>query len=180
MSRVSRAAPHLSLEAVEQKLKSTESYWHRQKWLIVYNGLVDPRPASAICASQQRFAIAKQTGVSVGTVHKVISQYNQLGVAALETPGKGGRYNSYLTREQEKEFLAKFFEQAAKGQIPTVTQIKIAYEQLVWHPVHKTTIYRLLDRHQWRKIVPRPCHVKANPQEQEAFKKTFSNRSNKF
>jgi hypothetical protein len=95
MSRVSRAAPHLSLEAVEQKLKSTESYWHRQKWLIVYNGLVDPRPASAI---------AKQTGVSVGTVHKVSSQYNQLGVAALETPGKGGRYNSYLTREQEKEF----------------------------------------------------------------------------
>jgi transposase len=66
---------------VEQKLKSTESYWHRQKWLIVYNGLVDPRPASAI---------AKQTGVSVGTVHKVSSQYNQLGVAALETPGKGG------------------------------------------------------------------------------------------
>jgi hypothetical protein len=71
MSRVSRAAPHLSLEAVEQKFKSTDSYWHRQKWLIVYNGLVDPRPASAICASQQRFAIAKQTGVSVGTVHKV-------------------------------------------------------------------------------------------------------------
>jgi transposase len=116
MSRVSRAAPHLSLEAVEQKLKSTDSYWHRQKWLIVYNGLVDPRPASAI---------AKQTGVSVATVHKVISQYNQLGVAALETAGKGGRYNSYLTREQEKEFLGKFFEQAAKGQIPTVTQIKI-------------------------------------------------------
>jgi transposase len=171
MSRGSRAAPHLSLEAVEQKLKSTDSYWHRQKWLIVYNGLVDPRPASAI---------AKQTGVSVATVHKVISQYNQLGVAALETPGKGGRYNSYLTREQEKEFLGKFFEQAAKGQIPTVTQIKIAYEQLVGHPVHKTTIYRLLDRHQWRKIVPRPCHVKADPQEQEAFKKTFSNRSNKF
>ncbi len=104
MSRVSRAAPHLSVEAVEQKLKSAESYWHRQKWLIVYNGLVDPRPASAI---------AKQAGVSVATVHKVISQYNQIGVAALETPGKGGRYNSYLTREQEEEFLAKFFEQAA-------------------------------------------------------------------
>jgi transposase len=104
MSRVSRAVPHLSLEAVEQKLKSANNYWHRQKWLVVYNGLVDPRPASAI---------AKQTGVSVATVHKVISQYNRQGVAALEKPGKGGRYNSYLTREQEKEFLAKFFEQAA-------------------------------------------------------------------
>ncbi len=34
-------------------------------------------------------------------------------------------------------------------------QIKISYEQLVGHPVHKATIYRLLDRYQWRKIVPR-------------------------
>jgi transposase len=57
--------------------------------------------------------IAKQTGVSVATVHKVISQYNQMGVTALETAGKGGRYNSYLTQEQEKGFLGKFFEQAA-------------------------------------------------------------------
>ncbi len=170
MSRVSRAASHLSVEAVEQKLKSASSYWHRQKWLIVYNGLVDPRPAAEI---------AKQIGVSVATVHKVISQYNQMGVTALETAGKGGRYNSYLTQEQEKGFLGKFFEQAAKGQIPTVSQIKIAYEQWVGHSVHKTTIYRLLDRHQWRKIVPRPCHVKADPQAQEAFKKTFNNRSNK-
>ncbi len=75
MRRVSRAAPHLSVEAVQQKLQSARSYWHRQKWLIVYNGLVDPRPAAEI---------AKQTGVSVATVHKVISQYNQIGVAALE------------------------------------------------------------------------------------------------
>jgi transposase len=158
------------VEAVEQKLKSAHSYWHRQKWLIVYNGLIAPRPAAEI---------AKQIGVSVATVHKVISRYNQIGVAALEAAGKGGRFNSYLTKEQEKEFLAKFFEQAAKGQIPTVTRMKIAYEQLVGHQVHKTTIYRLLDRHQWRKIVPRPCHVKAAPQEQEAFKKTFSSRLNK-
>jgi hypothetical protein len=69
MKRVSRAAPHLSVEAVQQKLQSARSYWHGQKWLIVYNGLVDPRPAAEI---------AKQTGVSVATVHKVISQYNQI------------------------------------------------------------------------------------------------------
>src|ERR671932_769072 len=170
MSRVSRAAPHLSLEAVEQKLKSAKCYVNKKKCQVVYNGLIAPRPASAI---------AKQTGVSVATVHKVISQYNRQGVDALEKPGKGGRYNSYLTKEQEKEFLAKFFEQAAKGQIPTVTQMKIAYEQLVGQSVHKTTIYRLLDRHQWRKIVPRPCHIKADLQQQEDFKKTFSSRSNK-
>ena len=163
MSRVSIAAPHLSIEAVKQKMKSAGSYWHRQKWLVVYNALIDPRPAEAI---------AQHTGVSVGTVHKVISQYNRLGAEALSTPGKGGRRNQYLTLEQEKEFLAVFKEKAILGQIATAASIKQAYEKLVGQTVHKTTIYRLLERHEWRKIVPRPCHIKADPEEQEAFKKT--------
>jgi hypothetical protein len=39
--------------------------------------------------------------------------------------------------------------------------------------VHISTIYRLLDRHGWRKLVPRPRHPKANPEEQAIFKKPF-------
>ncbi len=50
------------------------------------------------------------------------------------------------------------------------------YEELVGRTVHKTTIYRLLERHQWRKIVPRQSHPKADPKEQEAFKKTSLGR----
>lgn len=170
MSRVSHAAPYLDVEAVKQKLKTSRSFWSRQKWLIIYNALVDPRPASAI---------AQHTAVSVGTVHKVISQYNRNGATALENPGKGGRRNCNLTLKQEKEFLATFFEKARLGQIATTAEIKLAYEKLVGHTVHKTTIYRLLDRHEWRKIVPRPKHIKASPEEQEAFKKTFTPRLNK-
>ena len=37
----------------------------------------------------------------------------------------------------------------------------------------KTTIYRLLDRHGWRKIVPRSKHVNADREKQEELKKTF-------
>lgn len=76
MSRLSIAAPHLSANAIKQKIKSAGNYWHRQKWLVVYNGLVDPRPAEEI---------AQHIGVSVSTVHKVISQYNRLGASALAT-----------------------------------------------------------------------------------------------
>lgn len=166
MGRVSQAAPHLSVEEVKTKLKAAVSYWPRQKWLVIYNALVDPRPAAEI---------AKHTGISVASVHKLLSQYNRWGAEAIETPGKGGRYNYYLTLEQEQEFLAKFFEKAARGQVATATEIKIAYEELVGHGVHKTTIYRLLDRHKWRQIVPRPSHIKADPNTQEEFKKTFSN-----
>ena len=171
MSRVSIAAPHLSANAIKKKIKSSVNYWHRQKWLVVYNGLVDPRPA---------LEIAQHTGVSVGTVHKVISQYNKLGAEALATPGKGGRRNQYLTLEQETKFVATFKEKAVKGQIATAGEIKLAYEKLVGHPVHKTTIYRLLNRHSFRKIVPRACHIKSNTEEQEAFKKTSSKRLQSF
>ena len=170
MSRVSSTAPHLSAEAIKQKIKSADSYWNRQKWLVVYNGLVDPRPAAEI---------AQHTGVSVGSVHKVISQYNRLGADALALPGKGGRRNQYLTLEQEKAFVASFREKATKGQIARVAEIKLAYEKLVGRTVHKTTIYRLLDRHEWRKIVPRPRHIKADAEEQQAFKKTFAPQLNK-
>ena len=170
MSRVSIASPDLAVEVVKQKMKSAQKFWERQKWLVVYNALVDSRPAKAI---------AHHTGVSVGTVHKVISQYNTKGSAALETHGKGGRRNCNLTLEQEKEFLAAFFEKATRGQIATTGEIQLASEKLVGHTVHKTTIYRLLDRHEWRKIVPRPCHIKAALEAQEAFKKTFRSKSNK-
>ena len=163
MSRISIAAPHLDVEVVKEKIKSTRSFWQRQKWLVVYNAMVHPRRASEI---------AKHTGVSVGTVHKVISQYNRKGAVTLSTPGKGGRRNEYLTLEQEKAFLAKFKHKAIKGEIATTAEIKLAYEELVGQSVHKTTIYRLLDRHEWRKVVPRPCHTKADPEEQETFKKT--------
>jgi len=42
--------------------------------------------------------------------------------------------------------------------------------------VHLTSIYRLLDRHGWRKLVPRPRHPKATPEEQAACKKTLRRR----
>jgi hypothetical protein len=38
------------------------------------------------------------------------------------------------------------------------------------------TIYRLLHRHRWRKLVPRPRHPKANAEEQATFKKLPSKR----
>ena len=141
--------------------------WVRQYWWIIYNALVAPRKAQEI---------ALHTGVSVSTVHRVISVYNRLGVAALETPGKGGRRHEYLTLPEEKAFLAPFFAQAERGEIATVAEIQRAYEAKVGHEVDDSTIYRLLNRHGWRKLMPRPRHPQADLQEQEQFKKTLKPR----
>jgi len=45
MSQGTQAFPHLHLETVKQKLKTATNYWERQKWLVVYTAMVDPRPA---------------------------------------------------------------------------------------------------------------------------------------
>ncbi len=46
MGQVTQAFPHLELEAVKQKLKQANKYWQRQKWLVIYNAMIDPRPAA--------------------------------------------------------------------------------------------------------------------------------------
>ena len=82
MARVTRAASHLSLAEVQKRMRTDPRAMSRQRWLIIYNALVEPRPAEEI---------ARHCGVSKATVHAVISRYNRLGVAAIETKGQGGR-----------------------------------------------------------------------------------------
>ena len=164
MSQVTQAFPHLNLEAVKHKVKTSDKHWQRQKWLVIYNAMIDPRPAADI---------AMHVGVSKGFVRQVIQQYNRQGEAALSTPGKGGRRNCYLSWSAEKQLIDSFKEKARKGHIATVREIKITYEELCGFSVHKTTIYRVLERHQWRKIVPRPSHPKKDSSAVEEFKKTL-------
>jgi len=57
-----------------------------------------------------------------------------------------------------------------------VAQIQRAYEAKVGHEVDDSTIYRLLARHGWRKLMPRPRHPQADPQAQAQFKKTLRRR----
>jgi hypothetical protein len=44
VARVTKAAEHLSLEEVKQRVKSDPRPLYRQRWLIIYNALVDPIP----------------------------------------------------------------------------------------------------------------------------------------
>jgi transposase len=165
--RITRAAKHLSVHEVKERMNTGVRPWVRQHWWIIYNALVAPRKAEEI---------ALHTGVSTTTVHRVIATYNRQGPAALETPGRGGRRHQYLTLPEEKEFLAPFFAQAENGEIAIVAQIQRAYEARVEHEVDESTIYRLLNRHGWRKLMPRSRHPQADPQEQERLKKTLKRR----
>jgi transposase len=162
MGNITKAVNHLNPEQVKEKMKESKDTRQLVRWQIVYNALVDPRKAEDIAAN---------VGASKSLVQKMVSRYNREGPQAIEIKSCGGRYHEYLSVEEEEKFLTPFFQQAERGELTTVREIQSAYEEQVGNSVHETTIYRLLERHNWRKLLPRSVHPKADVQAQEDFKK---------
>jgi transposase len=119
--------------------------------------------------------IAQLLGWSTATVHVIHSRWAKEGEAIFELRGRGGRHHQHLSPDQEAQVLAPFVAQANAGGMLKVAEIQQAYEQRVGKSVAPSTVYRLLDRHGWRKVVPRPRHPKTNRTGQAAFKKTAPN-----
>jgi len=116
--------------------------------------------------------IAQITGYKLQTVRNIHSSFLKQGIKALKVNQKGGRYNSVLTFNEEKKFIQEFDDKAKKGGIIEVSKIHKAYEEKAKQKVAKSTVYRMLDRHNWRKITPRPSHPKSSIEAIEKFKKT--------
>ena len=116
--------------------------------------------------------IAQLLGWSTATVHVIHSRWAKEGEALFELRPRGGRRHQNLSAEQEVAMLAPFIAQAEAGGMLKVAEIQRVYEKRVGKTVAPSTIYRLLERHGWRKVMPRPRHPKADLAAQAAFKKT--------
>ena len=119
--------------------------------------------------------IAETIGWSVSRVKQIQGRYFREGTHAFQGCGRGGRRRENLTIKEEKSLLADFEEKAVKGGVLVVSEIKTAYEREVGGKVPKSTVYRMLARHGWRKIAPRPRHPQSDAEKQEAWKKNSRN-----
>src|SRR5258706_15507003 len=81
-----------------------------------------------------------------------------------------------MTVGGEKGFLAFFAKARGVGEILDIHDLKTAFEQAIGHSTSNSTIYNLLARHGWRKLMPRPFHPKRDLAAQNDFKKTASHR----
>lgn len=118
-------------------------------------------------------------GWSQSTVKIIQSRYLREGEKVLLGKGRGGKRYSNLTEQEEDDLLSSFLEKARTGGVLVVGEIKAAYEKKAGKQVPKSTVYRMLARHGWRKIVPRPKHPKAEISAQEEFKKNSLGLSRK-
>jgi transposase len=101
----------------------------------------------------------------------LVRKFIEQGIESiLET--KHTSNNRRMTFDEESEFLRGFDELAKIGQIITVTGILKKFEEVTGKESNTTTIYQLLKRHGWRKIMPRPEHPgKATDEEIDSSKK---------
>ena len=111
--------------------------------------------------------------VSKQAVWLWVGQYNRRGPAGLEREGRGGRRWGFLSLEQEARLLRSLEQRAQKGEVLTAKRVMPLLSEAAGRAVSRAYVYRVLHRHRWRKLSPRPRHVKASLRKQEAFKKTF-------
>ena len=149
-------------ESLEQLLKKVKTKTHFQRvqclWL-----------RAALDLSSQDVALA--IGWKASSVRHLQAQYLKEGEPVLAASKRGGRYRENMTVDEERLFLSSFLKKSARGEILVVSEIKNAYEKEVGHRVPKSTIYRIVARHGWRKVAPRPHHPKGDIVLQEEFKK---------
>lgn len=56
-------------------------------------------------------------------------------------------------------FLEQFSDKAEAEQVLDVHEVRAAYEKEVGHTTGNAQVYRVLDRHGWRKIMPQSKHL---------------------
>lgn len=120
---------------------------------------------------------AQAIGVSPGWVCHLRRRF--IGgrvVGAPGTPKAGGRRYQNMSVTEEKEFLAPFLELAAQGGLLVVGDVKRSLEERLGREVALSSVYNLLHRHNWRKLVPDKCHPKSDAVAQEEWKKNSRKR----
>ena len=95
---------------------------------------------------------------------------------ASDAPTPGGRKRQNMSEEEEREFLAPFFEHAATGGVLVVGQIKMALDKRLGRDVALASAYNLLHRHGWRKLAPDKHHPQSDPVAQQEWKKNSPKR----
>ena len=118
--------------------------------------------------------ISARTGYNVRYITTLMGQYKKQGLEEFIRI-KQTSHNRNMSVEQEAKVLAKFEEEADAGHELTVNEIRQGLESELGKETSVAYAYRVLKRHGWRKVMPRPKHPKAaGKEEQDSSKKLKS------
>lgn len=139
-------------------------------------GMMDLRCAQAVLLPAVMGSTLEQTatilGVARATVPRLQARFRESIRTGKSPPcRRGGRRRELMTFDEEKKFLEPWAQQAKDGGILVVSVIRAALSQHLGRPVKASVVYRLMERHGWRKVAPDTHHPKSDPAVQEEWKK---------
>ena len=116
--------------------------------------------------------VARQTGYASSYISELTANYCNNGLSAVAQNHYPGNHRN-LKVEEEAELLDSFKKKAEQGQIIEVSEIQAEYENKIGRKLNSNGhIYLILQRHGWRKVMPRSKHPnKASDEAIEASKK---------
>ncbi|MFA4943706.1 MAG: winged helix-turn-helix domain-containing protein [Lentisphaeria bacterium] len=117
-------------------------------------------------------AAAEAVGVSRATAIRYLAKFAARFKSGAAAESKhGGRRNELLSRAEEKVFLAEWHARAENGELVTIAPLTAALEARIGRPVSDVSIYNMLKRNHWRKLMPDTRHPQQDLEKQEEFKK---------
>ena len=108
--------------------------------------------------------VADEVGFKERYIPQLTAKYVAGGIEAISGNHYGGNRRN-ISVEKEAELLEQFRAKATEGQIVDISEIKASYEEAVGHTIGSGQIYRVLHRHNWRKVLPRSKHPKKASEE---------------
>ena len=122
-------------------------------------------------AGKSNSEISMRTGFNERYITTLMGLYKKQGLEEyIRIKQTSHRRN--LTEAEEAKVLAECAKEAEAGKVLTVKTIRERFEKRLGRKTSHNYVYRVLKRHGWRKIMPRPEHPQsASQEEQDSSKK---------
>jgi transposase len=162
MNRI-KIAPHLTVETLEARYRSSKDAINRSHWQILW----------LLVRGETTSTVSKMTGYSVPWIRALVKRYNAEGEGTVgdqrhHNPGQPQLLNTKQQAQLRKLLLAA----TERGERWTGRQVAVWMSEQLGRPVGKQRGYEVLQRLRMSLQVPRPAHEQADKGEQERFKKT--------
>ena len=155
-------------EIEAQKKETKEASVYRKLEVLALRG-----------SGKKNHEIAAITGYSADRVSHLVSEYCRNGIDYFKEEHRKGGNHRNMSLEEERAFLKPFEEAAESGKQLTVAELTEAYREMRPN-AHQSTVYKLIHRQGWRKVMPRPKHPKAASEEVQDASKKLSNAATKL
>jgi len=104
--------------------------------------------------------VAELSGLSERSVRRIWADYRTKGIDRMQ-PQYTGKNRMKMSYEAEEAALQECAAEANEGKYLRVAELQERFEAITGVQYHLHVFYRLLERHNWRKVVPRGKHPKA-------------------